>query len=467
MNPSKRDWQDLDRLLKSFSQITKNFINDLDDKKVAELNVSLIEKPLNEAGHDFSDALEHLCDNVIPQLSASRGPRYWGFVTGGATPVATYADWLVSTFDQNLSKDGDSIACEVERQTIGWLCQLFDLPETFNGLITTGATSSNFLGALSARQFAGRQQGINVAQEGLANLSVEVFSATPHASMLKTLGMAGFGYKNIKKIDCLANSEAMDVNDLAKQLNASTAKSKIIIASVGTVTGTDFDDLIAINQLADEHQAWIHVDGAFGIFERIFQGENLSEGLERVHSITLDSHKWLNVPYESGVFLTRHLDVLFDSCDVPAPYLAGEGDKPEFMSLGIENSRRFRALPVWMTLLTYGKDGIAGWVKRNIDCAQLLAQKIKDSANYELILDCKLNVVLFRPNCDGLNQQQADEKTTHIMKAINSDGRVFVSPGFWQGKKIIRAAISNWETQTVDIEIGMACLEDVVRYFAK
>ncbi|TQV74693.1 aspartate aminotransferase family protein [Aliikangiella marina] len=461
MNPRKSDWQNLDLLLKSFAQISSNFIYDLDDKKVAELDVKLIESHLSEAGHDFADVLEHLCDNIIPQLSASRGPRYWGFVTGGATPVATFADWLVSTFDQNLSKDGDSIASEIERQTIRWLCQLFNLPDSFDGLITTGATASNFLGAICARQFAGRRQGINVAQAGMANLSVEVFSATPHASMLKTLGMAGLGYKNLIKVDCLTGSESMDVADLAYRLQVSTAQTKIIIASVGTVTATDFDDLMTINQLAERYDAWVHVDGAFGIFERILEGENLSNGLEDVHSITLDSHKWLNVPYESGVFLTRHLDVLFDSCDVPAPYLAAEGDKPEFMSLGLENSRRFRALPVWMTLLTYGKQGIASWVKRNIDCAKLLADNIAQSPNYELVNDCKLNVVLFRPTCSGLDQQAADEKTTQAMKAINQDGRIFVSPGYWQGKKVIRAAISNWETQIVDIEIGIACLEDI------
>lgn len=470
MNPNKRDWQELDRLLKSFAQISQNFIHDLDDKKVAELDVHLLEQPLSQSGLDFTDTLEYFCDHVVPQLSASRGPRYWGFVTGGATPVATFADWLVATFDQNLSKDGDSVACEIERQTIRWLCQLFDLPASFNGLITTGATASNFLGAICARQFAGRQQNINVAQEGLGKLSIDIFSATPHASMLKTIGMAGLGYKSLNKVACLPNTETMDVDDLSRQLKESEAKSKIIIASVGTVTATDFDDLVAINQLAKQYDAWVHVDGAFGIFERIINQNHgdsprLSEGLEQVDSITLDSHKWLNVPYESGVFLTRHIDVLFDSCDVPAPYLASDGDKYEFMSLGIENSRRFRALPVWMTLLTYGQEGIASWVKRNIECAKLLASMIKDSPNFELMLDCKLNVVLFRPNCQGLDQIQADYRTTEFMQAVNSDGRIFVSPGYWQGKKVIRAAISNWETQALDIDIGMTCLEEVITAF--
>ncbi|TQV85410.1 pyridoxal phosphate-dependent decarboxylase family protein [Aliikangiella coralliicola] len=464
MIPRKTDWQELENFLATFSLLTKNFFHDLDERAVAITHAKLPDLPMSTNGLDFQSALEVLCDHVIPQLSASRGPRYWGFVTGGATPVATFADWLVSTFDQNLSSSGDSVATQVEKQTIRWLCQLFDLPESFSGIVTTGATASNFLGALCSRQFAGQKQGIDVAKEGVAGLSVEIFSTTPHASMLKTLGMAGLGQNCVTKVKSLPNSEQMDVIDLDNKLSESTVKAKVIIASAGTVTGTDFDDLESISELGEQYQCWLHVDAAFGIFERLIGGEK-TRGLERANSITLDCHKWLNVPYDCGVFLTRNLDMLFNSLNVPAPYLQTNQTDPDFLSLGVENSRRFRALPVWLSLLTYGKKGIADWVNRNVKLAKFFAKEINKSQDYELLHDCQLNVVLFRPNCEGLSDIEATQKTKKFLKAINLDGRVFLSPGLWQGKQCIRAALSNWETQTSDVDIVMQCLTDVANNF--
>ncbi|MET1254411.1 pyridoxal phosphate-dependent decarboxylase family protein [Aliikangiella maris] len=466
MSPSKADWQNLDEYLNVFAQITRNFMADLDERPVGQITPQLAKLPVSLQGEGFHQALAYLCDHIIPQLSASRGPRYWGFVTGGATPVATFADWLVSTFDQNLSFDGDSVACEVERHTIRWLCEMFDLPETFNGIITTGATASNFLGALCARQFAGEQQGIDVAKQGAYQLEVEIFATTPHASMIKSLGMAGLGQQSVTRVNAKPDSEAIDVQHLAELLEASQKPAKIIIASTATVTLTDFDDLQAISQLAQQHNAWLHVDAAFGLFARLLDDEkkrNLVDGIELADSITLDSHKWLNVPYESGVFLTRHLDKLFASCNVPAPYLASNHEAPSFLALGIENSRRFRALPVWFTLLAYGKQGIASWINQSVNLAQQLAQKIDASAEYELVHPCQLNVVLFRPACDNLQLDIANQKTAEYLKAINLDGRLFLSPGRWQGKNIIRMALSNWETDQLDIDIAIQCLQDIAK----
>jgi len=451
-------------LLKVFAKISENYFDSLEEVQVATLETKMPSALFSESGVSFDSALEILCDQVIPQLAASRGPRYWGFVTGGATPVATFADWLVTTFDQNLSSGGDSIASNVERQAIKWLCELFELGDEFKGLFTTGATASNFLGALCARQSSGAQQGIDVAKEGVNNLSIEVFSATPHSSMTKTLGLAGLGQNCITKVACLPNSEAIDVDDLKVKMENSAAKSKVIIASAGTVTGTDFDDLKELCKIRNSYDAWLHVDAAFGMFERLLSNNSslyLSDGIEDADSITLDCHKWLNVPYDCGVFLTRKPKVLFQSCNVPAPYLSSPEDNPDFMALGIENSRRFRALPVWMSLLVYGREGIARWIKSNINLAKEFASEISSTESYELLKSCELNVVLFRPNCIGLSDEQSRNKTKLFLDAINKDGRVFLSPGMWQGVNCIRAAFSNWQTSTQDIDIAMECLREV------
>jgi glutamate/tyrosine decarboxylase-like PLP-dependent enzyme len=184
-------------------------------------------------------------------------------------------------------------------------------------------------------------------------------------------------------------------------------------------------------------------------------------GLEKADSITLDAHKWLNVPYDCGIFLTRHRQHLVAACDVPAPYLVSSDDEPDFMSLGIENSRRFRALPIWMSLLAYGREGVSHWVEKNINQAKRLADWIDASDDYELVYPCQLNVVLFRPTAKGLTAEAADQQTKTLLSKINQDGRIFLSPGAWQGKGIIRAALSNWQTEQADVDIAIEVLSQL------
>ncbi len=462
MQPNKSDWQDLERYFKAFESLTDKFITRLETEKVAKLNVQLPAQELTEFGLEFDQCIEQLENNILPQLSAGRGPRCWSFVTGGATPIATMADWLVSSFDQNVHKAGDSVASLVEKQAMEWLCELFELPKSFKGVMPTGATGCNFLGACIARQFVGNQQGIDVAKEGVYGLDVAILSTTPHASMVKSLGMSGLGQHHVTKINAKENSEAMDINHLQQTLEQCSAKGIIVIASAGTVTTTDFDELELISKLCKKHNAWLHVDAAFGLFERVVNGvDGKTKGIENADSITVDCHKWLNVPYDCGVFLTRHLELLDKSFDVPAPYLTNFGNEPDFMSLGIENSRRFRALPVWLSLLAYGKNGIRTWVESNIRLSKNLADWIEQSEYYELVHPCHMNVILFRPNCKGLSNQQADDKTKMLLQQINQDGRIYLSPGFWQGEEIIRIALSNWQTEQTDIDIAKQVLTEL------
>lgn len=436
------------KILSALTDQVEKFYANLDDKSVACLSPTMNEQDIPVNGASFEKLHQLISEEVQPNLSASNGGRYWGFVTGGANPVATYADWLVTTFNQNVSKGGDSIATAIEHQTLKWICQLFDLPSSLKGVFTTGATAANLLAAVTARQYIGKHQGINVALEGMRNLDVSIFSATPHASMVKSLGMAGFGQNSWNKIDCLANSEAIDLTALEASLSSSQSPHKIVIASAATVTGTDYDDLLGVSALCKQHKAWLHVDAAFGIFERLIPDqETQSKGIEFADSITLDCHKWLNVPYDCGLFLTQHPALLKESCEVYAPYLADDDTHPAFMTLGIENSRRFRAFPVWATIMFYGKYGIATNISKNIEQAKKFANWIETSSSYELIKPCKLNVVLFKPN-----QNAIPLDSNACMIELNKTGKVFLTPGQWQGEPIIRAALSNWNTSNEDVD---------------
>jgi glutamate/tyrosine decarboxylase-like PLP-dependent enzyme len=443
----------LDALTSHFNAFHKT----LGHRDVASKNLASPTLALSEHGIDFSALSQYIADEIQPNLSASNGGRYWGFVTGGANPVATFADWLVTTFNQNVFKGGDSIATSIERQTINSLCELFDLPTSLNGVFTTGATAANLLAAFTARQYVGQQQGINIAKHGMKHLEVNILSATPHASMIKGLGMAGFGQDSWQKIPCKKNSEAMDVTALAEALTASTSKGHIVIASAATVTGTDYDDLVEIAQLCKNHQAWLHVDAAFGIFERLLASRNgKTKGIELADSITLDCHKWLNIPYDCGVFLTQHKDLLQEVCEVEAPYLVKDENDTDFMSLGIENSRRFRAFPVWATLMVYGKSGIRAAIEQNIAQAKKLALWIDQSPKYTLVKPCELHIVLFKPNQAVLKLSSAD-----CMTQANQTGEVFLSPGSWQGDPILRAALSNWTTTDEDVDKVIAMLAEL------
>lgn len=445
-------------LLQNFTDNAKCYLEDMPKKAIANLSPTLPSAQLPQGSQNLDNTFALLQKQIIPQMSASAGPRYWGFVTGGTNPIAAYADWWVTLLDQNVAKGGDSAASDIERQAIAMLVELFHLPADFKGLCTTGATASNLLAVIVARQFAGDQQGIDIAKDGMARLDIEVFSACPHASMIKTLGLGGFGQNQVSYVKTLPNSEQMDCDDLAQRLARSNAKSKIVISSAATVTGTSFDDFRAIAKLCAQHNAWLHVDAAFGIFKRLIAPHDPShQGIELADSITLDGHKWLNVPYDCGVFLTRHQTLLHKSCHVDAAYLKNNGSQPDFMSLGIENSRRFRALPVWLTLKHYGRHGIAEWVLRNVQQAKRFAHFIDEHPDYELVHPCQLNVVLFRPTLT----QGSGDITQACLDMINKDGRLFLSPGKWQGKSIIRAALSNWQTQEEDIVVAEQVLADV------
>ncbi|MCG7534287.1 aminotransferase class I/II-fold pyridoxal phosphate-dependent enzyme [Pseudoalteromonas sp. OOF1S-7] len=440
-----------EQLLAALEQECYAFRESLGTRRVSNPESCLQARELVEQPAGFEVFRQVFSTEIAPQLSASNGGRYWGFVTGGANPVATYADWLVTLYNQNVSKGGDSIASQVERQAIKWITELFELPAAYEGVMTTGATAANVLGAMTARQEVGLKQGVDVAKAGCKALDYTVFAATPHASMVKALGLAGLGQESWVQIACESNSEAMDTTDLANKLNECHSQGKIVIASAATVTGTDFDDLVRVAQLCRKHQAWLHVDGAFGIFERLLTGsQGKTQGIELADSITLDCHKWLNVPYDCGVFLTRHPHSLFATCNADAPYLVNDETEQPFMSLGIENSRRFRALPVWATLLAYGKQGIKSQIQRNVDQANVLASWLNNSPAYELDKPCELNVVVF-------SASDKNKLDTHdLLAQLNEAGQVFMTPGVWQGKAVIRCAFSNWCTEMKDVELAIA-----------
>ncbi len=402
---------------------------------------------------EFSQRFQHL-------MVASTGPRYWGFVTGGSTPAALAGDMLASIFDQNTqTKHGHGdVSALVELETINLLLDLFELPQDFIGGFVTGATMSNFSSLAVARQWLGKQLGYDVARTGIQD-KFDVLSATPHSSAIKSLSMLGFGSANIKTVKTMSGTrESIDVKDLEKQIESLNGSPFILISSGGTVNTVDFDDLKSIARLREKHNFWWHIDAAFGGFAVLSpEHKHLLEGWEHADSITIDGHKWLNVPYESAFFFMKekHKQLQIETFqNSNAPYLGDAAEEFNYLNLLPENSRRFKALAAWFTLKAYSREGYQEIVARNIHQAKQLGDFITTSAQLELLAPVRLNTVCF--TLKGGDQK----KVSDFLNLINDTGKVFMTPTFFDGKHGIRAALVNWRTQNKDIEIVKKVLEE-------
>ncbi|WP_339774460.1 pyridoxal-dependent decarboxylase [uncultured Thalassospira sp.] len=460
MNQKFEDLNQIGDIFAKVGDIAQHYLNAGDDAPVICHDTGAFDPfaTLPAHGAGALAALDALKQEILPFLATSSGPRYLGFVTGGATPAAVAGDWIASAIDQNATGPEGSVASAVEQQVLNWICDLGGLPRNrFDGALTTGATASNLLAVVTARQWCGEQVGIDVDADGAMALpSFEVFSATPHASMVKDLSVSGVGRNNIIKVATEPGTEAMHVQDLADKLANSTSKAKMVIASAGTVNATDFDDLVAIADMCAAYGAWMHVDAAFGLFAALDDRRaHLVTGIERADSITSDGHKWLNVPYDCGIFLTRQISVLEKCFRAFAPYLASDARGNNYINRGVENSRRFRALPIWMAVKAYGREGFADIVRRNCDQARDLAHWVADHSELILLRDPLLNVVMF---CGRGN----DDANRQLLSRINATGKVFLTPTIYDGRFGFRAAFSNWRTRDHDMTIIKNAIQGVL-----
>ncbi len=452
----KSDWENQDDLLKTAVSASSQFLNMLSDHSVAPIPTELSFKTLPEKGMGAEAALDLFRAEYEAGLAASAGPRYFGFVTGGTTPAALVGDWLTAVYDQNPASKSDSLATHVENETIHLLRQLFNLPDDFSGHFVSGATVSNFTALAQARQWIGLQHGIDIAQDGLLGMpQFSILSAVPHSSSYKSLAMLGLGRQAITQLPTLPNREAIDVAALAKLL-ATIDQPTIVIASAGTVNTVDFDDLTALGKLKEKYNFWLHVDAAFGGFAAaVPEYASLMTGIEHADSITIDAHKWLNVPYDSAMMFTKHPDLQVAVFQNAAVYLGDIGDDPDIVHLTPQNSRRFRALAAWMSLMAYGRSGHQDIVKRNVSQAKWLGEKVAQSEQFELLAPVNLNVTCFtlagNPTMDDIYQ---------YLRRVQEDGRIFLTPTNYKGTPGIRAAFSNWQTEQEDMEITWQALTE-------
>lgn len=449
------DLNQLQHILAGAAHLGANFLQGLDEWPASGGAGSIDSTGLPEEGIGAEQALSVFKEQCLPHIVASPGARYWGFVTGGSTPAALAGDWLTSVFDQNpqgISGPGD-VSARIELATIAMLLDLFGLPAHFNGGFVSGATLSNFTCLGLARQWLGKKQGIDVAKDGNP-ASMKIYAAVPHSSALKSLSMLGLGSRNITLVPSLPGRESIDMEKFKALLEAAAPEPFILIASGGTVNSVDYDDMQAIAGLKKEYDFWWHIDAAFGAFAACSPAHQyLLAGWEAADSITVDCHKWLNVPYDSAVFFTRKEYAMLQTetfQNSNAPYLGDPMQQFSFLNFLPENSRRLRALPAWFSLKAYGKAGYRAIVENNILLARALGEKLAASDAFLLVAPVRLNTVCFTVK----EETGRAERIKSILNMLNEKGRIFVTPSVYNGRPCIRVAMVNYRTGMEDIEIG-------------
>jgi glutamate/tyrosine decarboxylase-like PLP-dependent enzyme len=458
------DLLELESLLELAKEQSIAYLNHLSERATSVQFNAPATTLLGDSGLGTRAALELFKARFEPSIVASSGPRYWGFVTGGTTPASIVGDWLSSVYDQNTQtvKGQGDISANIEMEAISLFADLLGLPESFSGGFVTGATLSNFTCLGVARQWVGSALGKNFAQDGVSE-KIEILTATAHSSALKSLSMLGMGSRNFRIVKTIqGNREAIDLQDLEAQIQALKGLPFILISSAGTVNTVDFDDNLGISKLKEKYKFWWHIDAAFGGFAACSDKyKHLVTGWEQADSITVDCHKWLNVPYESAVYFVKkiHQKLQIETFqNSNAPYLGDPKDNFNYLNFLPENSRRLKALPTWFTLMAYGKEGYQYIVENSVNLAQHLSNYVENSEEFELLAPTRLNNV-----CFSLRGELNQTKVQTFLTALNATGKVFMTPTVYGGRKGIRAAFVNWRTQKNDVDLVFELMKTIFK----
>jgi glutamate/tyrosine decarboxylase-like PLP-dependent enzyme len=419
--------------------------------------------PLARQGEPSGAVIDLLAAQGARGAVASGSPRYFGFVIGGAYPVALAADWLAATWDQNAGIYATSpLASVVEEAAAGWLLDLFDLPRDAGLGFVTGCQMANFTGLAAARHGVLRRASWDVEADGLSGaprVNV-VASAEAHVTIDVALRYLGLGTRALHRVetDAQGRLRADRLGDVLATLDGPT----IVCAQAGNVNTGAFDPLREIAALANARGAWLHVDGAFGLWARASRAHRaLADGIELADSWATDAHKWLNVPYDCGVAIVRHAADQRAAMTSAAAYLIQtQGAERDAVDWGPEFSRRARGVPVYATLRALGRDGIEGLIDRCCAHARQLAGLLAAESGVQVLNDVVLNQVLVRFGND-------DDTTRAVVAGVQDEGTCWLSGTTWHGLAAMRISVSNWATSEEDVARSAAAIVRVYRAVRK
>jgi glutamate/tyrosine decarboxylase-like PLP-dependent enzyme len=393
-------------------------------------------RELPNRGPGATEVLRHMADAIEPGLMRMNSPRFHGWVIGGFQPVSLGADWLVAAWDQNSAlrsvTPGVVAAEELAEQ---WLLDLLGLPDTAEVGFVTGATVANLVGLVTGRDAVLRAAGWDPVEEGVAGCPPirYLVGAERHGSIDSAGLVAGLGRGRLVSVD---DQGRMRADALRDALNGSDGPT-IVCLQAGNIHSGAFDPLDELTAIAHEHGAWVHVDGAFGLWAAAAPRlRSLTAGLERADSWATDAHKTLNVPYDCGIAAVAHPDALHRAVAQHAAYLASSNDVADPGDRVLELSRRARGVPVYATLAQLGRQGVADLVQQLADAATTIAEGISGIPGARV-----LNDVVYTQVCASFG---SDERTRAVGQALLADGVALASPSTWRGQAVLRFSVSNW-----------------------
>ena len=423
--------------------------------------IAALERPLPQAGEDAAAVLDLLAGQAERGASACAAPRYFGFVIGGSLPVALAADWLVSTWDQNAGIHVISpLAAALEEIAARWLLDLFDLPRDSGVGFVTGCQMAHFTCLAAARHGVLRRAGWDVEVEGLHGAPPihVVASDEAHVTVDVALRYLGIGTRALVQVE--ADAQGRLRADRLGELLPTLQGPVIVCAQAGNVNTGAFDPLREIGELARAHGAWLHVDGAFGLWSRASAGEDLraaADGIELADSWATDAHKWLNVPYDSGVAIVRHAGDHRAAMTSTAAYLIQTGGaERDAVDWCPEFSRRARGIPVYAALRALGREGVADLVDRCCARARQFTTLLSAEPGVALLNDVVLNQLLVRFGDD-------DAMTRKVVEGVQAEGTCWASGTTWHGLAAMRISVSNWATSEDDVAMSAAAMLRVYR----
>lgn len=415
-----------------------------DQSQIAAL--SAFDEALPEYPTDPFDMLRKLDMLGSPATSVSTGPNYLGFVIGGLLPAAAAADRMVSVWDQCASSHANSpIAAKLESVAKDWVLDILDLPRGAAIGFGTSATACGLSCFAAARRELLARQNWDLDNDGLVG-APEIKVVLPdiaHITIFKALRILGFGRRHIRlaKTDKRGRIDS----DTLPPLDRNT----ILCLQAGEVNSGEFDPFIPLIGKAQKAGAWVHVDGAFGLWARATQTHrHLTEGLEQADSWTTDGHKWLNTPYDSAMAIVKDGDAFARALNADAVYATAEPHAQK--NLTLEFSRRARGIPIWAVLKTLGRQGVSDMVERHCRQAKMLAKGIDGKNGIQVINNVVLNQVLCTTN--------GDETPADFTARMNATGKVWFGTSVWRGKPAFRLSVSNWRTTDSDIERAISIL---------
>lgn len=442
----------MNQLLSDAAARSLRYLQDIETRAVAPSPAALghlraFDEPLPAGPTDPAATLRLLDEVGSPATMAMAGPRFFGFVIGGTLPVTLAANWLAGAWDQNAAmyRATPGVA-HLEQVALKWLVALLRLPEGATGAFVTGATVANLCALAAARHAVLQRVGWNVEAEGLigAPAVTVIVGAEVHPSVTKSLGVLGLGRSRVVKV--LVDGQGRMRPDALPKISGPT----IVIVQAGNVNTGAFDPMDEICRVARAAGAWVHVDGAFGLWAPASEKlAPLARGMAEADSWATDAHKWLNVPYDSGLAFVRDPQALQAAMAITAEYLLTQTEFRNPSDFTPELSRRARGVEVWAALRSLGRAGVAEMIDRNCAQARRFAEKLS-AAGFEILNEVVLNQVLVAFG-DA-------EKTKRVIQGIQDEGTCWAGITVWQGRTAMRISVSSWATTDADVDRSVAAM---------